>query len=233
MTIPSDIPTEPDKSRQPLVLAGIIIAFSLYLLGSSILAFLLKPAHLSGEGLFFISRIFFWICLLAMYVYAVKVEKQPFLLWTEKKYSFGYYLVSVIAVLLILLAGMLILSGIELSLGLLKKSAKLNGMLSILRQNPWMVVFTCLTAGVTEELVFRGYLIPRLQLFSKSHYPPLIISSILFGAAHIGYGNIAQVLGPIFIGFIFALYYQKYRNIKVLIICHFLWDYFTLHNMMH
>ena len=232
MTIPSDIPTEPDKSRQPLVLAGIIIAFSIYLFGSSILIFLLKPAHLSGEGLFFISRIFCWVCLLAMYVYAVKVEKQPFLLWTEKKYSFGYYLLLVIAVLLMLLAGMLVLSGIELSLGLLKKSAKLNDMLSILRQSRWLVVFTCLTAGVTEELVFRGYLVPRLQLFSKSHYPPLIISSVLFGAVHIGYGNIAQVVGPTFIGYIFALYYHKYRSINVLIVCHFLWDYFTLHNMI-
>ena len=175
-----------------------------------------------------VSRIFFWVCLLAMVAYAVKVERLPFLLWTEKKYSFGYYLISVIAILLILLAGMSVLSQVEMAFGVLKKSARLNGMVSILKHNQWLLLLTCLTAGVTEELIFRGYLIPRLQLFIKGPDPALVISSALFGLAHIGYGNIAQVIGPLFIGFIFALYYQKYRNIKVLIICHFLWDYLTL-----
>ncbi|HWK05805.1 MAG TPA: type II CAAX endopeptidase family protein [Puia sp.] len=226
--MPSPPPTSPDQSKRPLILAGIIIAFSIFLLGSTILTLLLKPAHLGEETILFVSRGFFWICLLAMVAYAIKIERLPFLLWAEKKYALGYYLVSVIAILLILLAGMYILSQVELSLGLLKKSAKLNGMVLVLRRNQWLLALTCLTAGVTEELIFRGYLIPRLQLFFKSPYPALIISSVSFGLAHIGYGNVAQVIGPVFIGFIFALYYQKYRNIKILIICHFLWDYLTL-----
>ncbi|HEX9512213.1 MAG TPA: type II CAAX endopeptidase family protein [Puia sp.] len=224
----SPLPTVPDPSKRPLILAGILISFSIFFLGSTILTLLLKPAHLSDETILFVSRIFFWLCLLAMVAYAVRIEKQPFLLWAEKKYSFGYYLASVIAILLILLAGVAILSRIELAFGILKKSDKLNGMVVVLRRSKWLLVFTCLTAGVTEELIFRGYLIPRLQLFFKGSYPSLIISSVFFGLAHIGYGNIAQVIGPVFIGFIFALYYQKYRNIKVVIICHFLWDYLTL-----
>ena len=220
--------TSPDLSKRPLILAGIIISFSIFLLGSTLLTFLLKPAHLSEEAIMFISRIFFWICLLAMVAYAAGIEKQRFLLWTERKYNPEIYLISVIALLLILLAGIVLVGRIESSLGLLKKSAKLTGMVSVLRQNKWLLIFTCLTAGVTEELIFRGYLIPRLQLFFTNTLPPLIISSLLFGLAHLGYGNIAQVVGPVFIGFIFALYYQKYRNIKVLILCHFLWDYLTL-----
>ena len=220
--------TPPDLSKRPLILAGIIISFSIFLLGSTLLTFLLKPAHLSEETIMFISRIFFWICLLAMVAYATGIEKQRFLLWTERKYNPEIYLISVIALLLILLAGIVLVGRIESSLGLLKKSAKLTGMVSVLRQNKWLMIFTCLTAGVTEELIFRGYLIPRLQLFFTNTYPPLILSSLFFGLAHLGYGNIAQVVGPVFIGFIFALYYQKYRNIKVLILCHFLWDYLTL-----
>ena len=220
--------TPPDFSKRPLVLAGIIISFSIFLLGSTLLTFLLKPAHLPEEATLFISRIFFWLCLLAMVAYAAGIERQQLLLWEEKKYDFGTYIVSVIALLLILLAGVTLLSQIELSLGLLKKSSKLNGMVAVLRQNKWLLVFTCLTAGVTEELIFRGYLIPRLQLFFKSPAASLVLSSLFFGLAHIGYGNIGQVIGPVFIGFIFALYYQKYRNIKVLIVCHFLWDYLTL-----
>jgi membrane protease YdiL (CAAX protease family) len=28
-------------------------------------------------------------------------------------------------------------------------------------------VFTCLTAGITEEIIFRGYLLPRLEILLK------------------------------------------------------------------
>ena len=226
--MPSNNLPVPDLSKRSLVLVGIIISFCIFLFSSTTLALLLKPAHLNEETLMFFSRICFWICTIAIYAYAVNVEKQRLLLWTEKKYPFLFYVGSIISILLILLAGITIISLIGMPLGLHNKSTKLNGMVSVLRKNKLLLVFTCLTAGVTEELIFRGYLIPRLQLFIKNPTFALIISSVLFGIAHIGYGSIAQIIGPIFIGFIFALYYQKYRNIKILILCHFLWDFLTL-----
>jgi hypothetical protein len=176
-----------------------------------------------------VSRLSFWLCAFIVYLYAVKVEKQPLLLWTEKKYSFLFYVGSVISLVLILLLGINIISLTGLSFDLNNnKGTKLNSMISVLRKSRSLLVFTCLTAGVTEELIFRGYLIPRLQLFFKKPIFPLILSSVLFGVAHIGYGSIAQIIGPLFIGFVFAFYYQRYRNIKVLILCHFLWDLLTL-----
>lgn len=231
LTMSLPLATEPAPSKRPLILAGILIAFSIFLLGSTVLTLLLKPVYLSDENILLITRIFFWICLLVMVAYAVRAEKQPFLLWPEKKYPFGTFLISIIAILSILLAAMTILSQVEMAFGVEKKSANLNKMEVVLKRNQWLLVFTCLTAGVTEELIFRGYLIPRLQLFFKGPYPALIISSVFFGLAHIGYGSIHQVIGPVFIGFIFALYYKKYRNIKVLILCHFLWDYLILFAM--
>ncbi|MGH2565030.1 MAG: CPBP family glutamic-type intramembrane protease [Ginsengibacter sp.] len=37
-----------------------------------------------------------------------------------------------------------------------------------------------------------------------------------------------NVVGPVFIGIVFAFYYWKWRNIKVVILCHFLWDFISL-----
>jgi membrane protease YdiL (CAAX protease family) len=41
-------------------------------------------------------------------------------------------------------------------------------------KNRLLLVFTCLTAGITEEIIFRGYLLPRLEILLKikfiSHY---------------------------------------------------------------
>lgn len=90
------------------------------------------------------------------------------------------------------------------------------------------MVFTALTAGVTEEFIFRGYLQPRLTVIFKNPYAAIILSSLLFGLLHFKYGTLANVIGPIFIGLIFSLYYWKYRNLTVLILCHFLWDLISL-----
>jgi len=92
------------------------------------------------------------------------------------------------------------------------------------RKYPFLLVFTALTAGVTEELVFRGYLQPRLELLFKNPYWAIVISSLIFGLAHIMYGTVKNVIDPFFIGLGLAIYYWRYRNIKVAMVFHFLWD---------
>jgi membrane protease YdiL (CAAX protease family) len=90
------------------------------------------------------------------------------------------------------------------------------------------LVFSALTAGITEELIFRAYIMPRLLIFFKNAYLPIVVSALFFGLMHVSYGTLMQVLGPFYIGVIFGIYYYKFRNIKVLIVCHFLWDLIAL-----
>lgn len=96
------------------------------------------------------------------------------------------------------------------------------------KNNIPLILFTSITAGITEELLFRGYLIPRLEIIVKKTYLSILISSILFGLIHYSYDTLIQVIGPFSIGLVLALHYQKYRNIKILIICHFLWDLMSI-----
>jgi uncharacterized protein len=155
------------------------------------------------------------------------VEKQKFLLWSERKSSALFYIVSIAAMLaaIILLAG--ILHKIESYYGW-DNSDKLKAMLQLLWKNKLLLLFTTLSAGIMEELLFRGYLMPRLQLLLKNSWLTIIISSLLFGLAHYSYGSWSQMINPLFIGLIFAWHYQKYRNIKVLMLGHFLIDFLSV-----
>ena len=177
--------------------------------------------HFSAAFMFFLSRILFWISLAIIYIYVKKKEKQPFLLWKESAYGVGFYLASIFIILLIIIVGSAIIGLVIHFIGL---SLRSNALKTVFGFNIPLKIFIVITAAIVEELIFRGYFLSRLQLFFKHKHWPLIISSIIFGLGHMRYGTVVNVLGPIFIGFVFAWHYQKYRNIKILIICHFMID---------
>ncbi len=206
------------------------IFFSLLVLVSALLFMpFFNYTILDKLTIFWLGRISIWVCLLLVYLYVKLIEKQKFLLWQENKFSFTDYILSFFKIFGTLFIGALVI-GLTLKAFGLKpdESSKMVEIIKIMKHNLPLLLFTCVTAGVTEEFIFRGYLMPRLQLFFNNNYASIVISSVLFGIMHIGYGTIFQVLGPIFIGAVFAVHYQKFRNLKILIFCHFLWDFMQL-----
>jgi membrane protease YdiL (CAAX protease family) len=185
----------------------------------------LFPARPRTAGYYFIGRSLYWLLLLLVWLYAVKVERQPLLIWKDQRFGFGRYVRDIVLIALAILAGVFV-AGLVVMLFLHKResSVPLTEMLVVFRLNPLLMVFTVLTAGVTEELIFRGYLLSRLEWLLKNRYAAILISSILFGLAHYRYGTVKNVVGAFVIGLVLALYYDKYRNIKVTMIFHFLWD---------
>jgi uncharacterized protein len=184
--------------------------------------------HEFGFGfrtMYIISRLLFWLCLFAMGLYALWYENNKFLLWEESKFDFISYLMAITALIGILFAGNLIIGAVSKFVFHLKSdSPKMEQMITHFKQNKMLLYLTVITAGVVEELLFRGYMQTRLQTYFKKPIWPIAISSALFASMHISYGTIMQVIGPLFIGTVFAIFYYKYRNIKVLIITHILWD---------
>jgi membrane protease YdiL (CAAX protease family) len=170
---------------------------------------------------FIISRFLYWLWLALIFVYVWRREHQPLLLWSEKRYGAGFYFASIFGMLFTLFIGTNIIAGLLALFKLFKRS---DAMVGIGQFSLPLKVFISVTAAVVEEFVFRGYLMPRLQLFFKGVHWPVIITSVIFGLAHMRWGTLVNVLGPMLIGFAFAYHYQKYRNIKVLMACHFLWD---------
>jgi len=209
--------------RQTIILAGIFLSVVLVLFVTLLFNPLLKLTDTNDSTIFFFSRLFYWICLIFIFIYSIKVEKQKLLIWTEKKYSIPHILILIIVTILIMIAGLVILILIS-KLFHYTGDQKSREIVQILHHNKLLLVFTSLTAGITEELICRGYILTRLQLFFKKAYMPIIISSLFFGIAHISYDSIPKIIGAFFIGLVFGYHYQKYRNIKILIVIHFIWD---------
>ena len=206
---------------------GLLITFILFvgcLTGPKLLVSI-GHLNMSAATTFFISRLLFWTLLLIVYFYCVKIENQSLLLWREQNYGVMFYLISVVLLLISVLAGGILINQLVIVLKLNHHSSALTKLTQL---SIALKLFAIVTAAIVEELIFRGYLIPRLQLYFKNSAVTVIISAIIFGVAHLSYGTLSNVLVPIFVGLVFGYHYQKYRNLKVLIICHALIDFYAL-----
>ena len=95
-------------------------------------------------------------------------------------------------------------------------------------------VIAGLAPGVSEEIIFRGFLISYLMKFFKSSkgiYGILIVSALLFGLVHMANVGSAPLDATIFqvfyasaIGILFGAVYLRTGNLWVLIFCHALND---------
>jgi uncharacterized protein len=227
----TDIPTaqdQPESPKRSLVLAGVLGMIGIFILlsmtgGTPLLRLLglTKPLPVY----FFSGRTLFWLWLGLMWWYAARVEKQPLLLWRERKQGALHYAAAPIALAIVIIIAEAILYALVYAVThKTEHSEALKRMVFYLRAHPFLLYYTVITAGVTEELLFRGYLLPRLELLIRNRQAAIFLSSLLFGLGHYGFGTFINIAGAMVIGWILALYYDRWRNIKVMILFHILWD---------
>lgn len=181
------------------------------------------------ESKFWLSRFEIWGVLLIVYLFSKKVERDDFLLWKEQKKKLLFYVLSILTIIVFITILLTSLSLLLKNAGATSNNTALNAMNVLLCKNIFLLIFTCLTAAFTEELIFRGYMIPRLNILFKNKWLSIFIAAFLFGIAHIGYGDFEKMLFPFIMGIIFGIFYYKYRSLTVLIICHFLMDFYSLY----
>ena len=80
-----------------------------------------------------------------------------------------------------------------------------------------------LTAGICEELIFRGYLYKHFAAITGSLLAGLVLQGILFGAAH-GYQGPKYMLIIAIYGCLFGLLAQWRRSLRPGMMAHFLQD---------
>ena len=169
------------------------------------------------------SEILKWCTLGLLYLYAYKAEGNKFLLWREKRYDPWFYMVSIFIVyILVMCCGAI--AGIPHRLGYHDNNSLMLKVNGILQQYPVLLVIVCITAGISEELIFRGYILSRLSLFFKNQHWPVIISALIFTSVHLSYRSLAETIFVFLFGLLFGYYYQKYRNLAVLMAVHFITD---------
>jgi membrane protease YdiL (CAAX protease family) len=87
----------------------------------------------------------------------------------------------------------------------------------------FFVIFVPITAGFTEELIWRGYFIDKLLATGSSEKRAVIYSSISFAFIH-GFWLIDKLVVTFLFGTIAGLYYARERNLLVLIVAHVVVD---------
>ncbi len=70
-----------------------------------------------------------------------------------------------------------------------------------------------------EELIFRSILITRLEMVFGS-INSLMLSSLLFGIMHAGYGLLNEVIFATFFGVILGFIFQKTRSFPFIVVIH-------------
>jgi membrane protease YdiL (CAAX protease family) len=198
-------------------------------------AFLTLTVYQKGQSYFTSfaeSRFIIWVSLGLLFFYSRYAEVQRFLLWDEEEHSLGFYLKWVILLFLLCYVAQ-VASHIPYWFGLHEKrtvSLKLDQMM---KQYPAFGFFTAATAGITEELFFRGYVMGRLALFFRNKHYVVLISAALFCGVHLSYHYWGETIYTFLLGLIFGYHYYRYHNIKVLVIMHFIVDAIVVLVVMH
>jgi membrane protease YdiL (CAAX protease family) len=90
-------------------------------------------------------------------------------------------------------------------------------------QAMFYLVVNPLTAGVVEELVWRGHLIEGLLATGRTEARAILLSSVSFAFIH-GFFLVDKLLVTTIFGAIAGLYYVRERNLTVLIATHITLD---------
>jgi uncharacterized protein len=106
-----------------------------------------------------------------------------------------------------------------------KLTEEMASLLPTTRNEKLIWVLLSITAGIAEEIQFRGYLMYALgNLFPELNVVCiLLISAVIFGFAHI-YQGIKGVITTGFIGLVYGIVYLAFGSIIPVIILHFLQD---------
>ena len=89
----------------------------------------------------------------------------------------------------------------------------------------WILLISVLTAGIVEEILFRGYLLERVNELSGSQWLAILISIVAFAMPHILSWNMAHVVGVVLpLGLILTGLYLWKRNLVFKWIVHIMID---------
>jgi membrane protease YdiL (CAAX protease family) len=87
----------------------------------------------------------------------------------------------------------------------------------------FQAVFIAVTAGVTEEIVVRGYAQTRLEQLRAPAAAILLLPTALWGVLHV-YQGLGAALTIFGLGLMYAWYFQRTRRLWPLILAHILFD---------
>lgn len=165
-----------------------------------------------------------WLALAALILIVVFWERLPLFasLGIRRLAKMDVGIIAAIVVLTIAVVGFLAHSP--------PKMPRAGNMLAQALAVPfWLRVALVLTAGICEELFFRGYAIERLRGLTGNTWIGALLGTVLFTLGHIPrYGLSSGLLGVAFIGALLSAIYVWRRNLFPCIALHWFFDAISL-----
>jgi membrane protease YdiL (CAAX protease family) len=203
-------------SRQIRIIIGLILT-----LGSVFIPLGQWGKAYSGLGKLLGGEVLWWVLVVVVLLYVLLIERRPLS-------SIGFRpprwrdMLAAIGAAVVALGGMvLIYSVLFPALHLQMNKGAMNGIL----QTPlWYRVMLVTRAAIAEEIVFRGYPIPRLEELSRSRSFAAFLSWAVFTYAHLSYWGAAQLMIAGWGGLVLTVLFLWRRNLWANMLCHWLTD---------
>ncbi|MBQ8281915.1 MAG: CPBP family intramembrane metalloprotease [Lachnospiraceae bacterium] len=154
----------------------------------------------------------------ALPVYYLIIRKVPSVVPEKKSMGFGGIISALCMMYAISICGSILSSFVNSFLADATGKVSTSG-LEVLFDNDFVItaLYCVVVAPIVEELVFRKFLVDKLQVYSRKY--TIILSGLLFGLMH---GNLEQLFFTFFLGTFFAFIYVRTGKIRYTIILHFL-----------
>ena len=161
-----------------------------------------------------------WGMVAAVLLYVHFVEGRPLSSIGFRKPRPKQLLLGAVAGLLAI-AGLAFLYYVVLPALHLDETSQMN---AILNTPLWWRIISVIRAAVSEEVLYRGYAIERLEELTGSRALAATVSWAVFAFAHVGYWGWAHLIIAGFGGGVLTLLYLWRRNIWVSMVAHFVID---------
>jgi membrane protease YdiL (CAAX protease family) len=96
--------------------------------------------------------------------------------------------------------------------------------LSLHPDSIWLILlrgfYYSIISAPVQELIFRAYVVNRLEQFSLNRHFLIVVSSLIFALAHWPFGSFPMVISTFVLGILLSVNFLKYRNIFTPIIVH-------------
>lgn len=170
----------------PLAVIGFVLALGLPELG---LPRLLFAGTSVGPR---IGREIVWIALGALVlVWVTRVERLSLASIGLHRPTWGTLGWGLVATIMLIASVMLSFAVIGPALGL---EQNMRATAAIVNVPLWLLVLTPLVAGVTEEIVYRGYAIERLSFLTGRRWVGALLGGVIFLLAHWSWGGLQMIL---------------------------------------
>jgi uncharacterized protein len=181
----SDAPI--DRGRLvPLAIIGLILVFALPELGLAKLLFGDTPIGAR------VGREIIWVGFgLGVLLWVTKVERLPLAsigLVRPTRGTFGWGLAATVA---LIASVMLSFAVIAPALGM---KQNMQATAAIVQVPLWLLITTPIVAGITEELLYRGYAIERLSFLTGNRWLAGLIAGGMFLLLHAAWGGIQMII---------------------------------------